>query len=356
MREMASARRAARLALVIAVQTALVAGSVTGIAAQDEPEARRFVDGIAELVFDAAWPTATFERFGLVGVAPVAGGYDAAVRLHGRSGWGGGPLWLDLVFEIRGGRLDDMRIGGHNAILAEPFSTIRALGEFIAGLAESSAPSAAPPPARSSYAVRVANDCHLDISVWLHYRDDSGRWVTEGRWDIPGAKREFLAGSAAGAPRIALTSRVVHSYVELMVASADYSWWGERRIQLEGRVLPMRTDTLRDDGSGTLTLHRSCENVPRLGIRGEDARRFTYQGKLYDYGARVLEVDAGSVAARAGLRSGDVIYTLNGRRVEDMATLTRLLVQLRTEPLSLEYVRGDNVARLELEAHAPLRR
>jgi S1-C subfamily serine protease len=62
------------------------------------------------------------------------------------------------------------------------------------------------------------------------------------------------------------------------------------------------------------------------------------------------------VAARAGLRSGDVIYTLNGRRVEDMATLTRLLVQLRTEPLSLEYVRGDNVARLELEAHAPPRR
>jgi hypothetical protein len=86
-------------------------------------EVRSFVNSVAKGIYFAAWPTATYRSVALDDVQFAANGFDASIKLSGKSAFGGGDLWLKLVFVVRNGQLIDIRVGENNAILAQPFQT-----------------------------------------------------------------------------------------------------------------------------------------------------------------------------------------------------------------------------------------
>jgi hypothetical protein len=101
-------------------------------ASQSSSDYRSFVDEIASTVFRFAWPTATYESVSFDGVRETSSGVEISFRLHGRSAfWGHGPLWTDVIIEISGGQITDLRWGENNAILAQPGETMKALGQAL---------------------------------------------------------------------------------------------------------------------------------------------------------------------------------------------------------------------------------
>ncbi len=84
------------------------------------------------------------------------------------------------------------------------------------------------------------------------------------------------------------------------------------------------------------------EGEPCLGIVAD------YQGEL-GAGVRISEVAPGSPAAVAGLRRGDVIYELGGRRVVSSASLRRISLQSHPgERIELRVQRGSRSLRVKL--------
>lgn len=336
---------------------ALLGVSWQSARAQDEQEveeARGFIDRIAGTVFKWAWPSATYEQVRLTRLTPVENGFNAVVRLSGQSYWTG-LLWMDLVFMLRDGRLADLRVMNHNAKIAEPFSTAKMVGGMIAGLAESyvQAPGAATPaprPTPASYTLQVANDCHLPIRVWLSYRTPAGEWLTRGYWDIAGLGSTYLLENDSASDRLRVSSRVVYSYAALPISETRYAWAGETRVPYGETTLEMRADTLIDDGTANLVLARNCSNLRRLGVSGEDAKQYMYNGTVYTSGARILEVQPGYLAERIGLRSGDVIYNINGQVIENWEAFVRFVVVYNADSLAVNLIRDEFNLRIDIPA------
>lgn len=116
----------------------------------DEGGFTSFINGIGEMLYFLAWPTADYDRVSISDVSAIAGGAEISVRLHGTSAFSGDHLWTDLVIVIRNGEVKDLRWGRHNAILAEPGSTITAWGEILADLSEEYSSSRGNSQGRSS--------------------------------------------------------------------------------------------------------------------------------------------------------------------------------------------------------------
>ena len=136
-------RPALGLSFVLAMAgSTLVASLLAGQQAAPDEEARGLVEPIAATVYKAAWPTATFERFALSRVNRTAGGQDVIVRLEGISAFGGGTLWMELALEFRGGRMTDLAVRRHNAVLAKPFETSQAVGRLLVDVGEEMAEQA----------------------------------------------------------------------------------------------------------------------------------------------------------------------------------------------------------------------
>jgi hypothetical protein len=339
-----------------AIMTALFLTTLLGgsASAQEEREARSFIDRIGGTVFGWAWPTATYERVNVQSITPVTGGYNATVRLSGQSAFGG-VLWMDVVLMLRNGRLYDVRIREHNAILAAPFSTVKALGSMVASMAESyaqSASSAAPTPQPSSFTLQIANDCHLPITVWMRYRTPSGEWMSNGPWSLSPLTSTYLLEGAQGSAYLRVTSRIVYSYAEPALPDAPISWSGNAQVTYGGRTLPMLEDTLRDDGMGSLILSRTCTNVPRLGVNMERAGQYQFNGLLYTHGVRVLEIQPGHLAERIGLRPGDVIYNVNNQIIESPDALLHAMIRFRSDPMTIHFIRGQSNLNVSVPATA----
>jgi serine protease Do len=68
-------------------------------------------------------------------------------------------------------------------------------------------------------------------------------------------------------------------------------------------------------------------NTPRLGIEGEEisGQLAEYFGVLDKTGVLVRDVAAGSAAEKAGLKAGDVITKVDGKRVSDMRDLWEIV-------------------------------
>ena len=65
---------------------------------------------------------------------------------------------------------------------------------------------------------------------------------------------------------------------------------------------------------------------------------------LADQGVEVQDVVAGSLAAQAGVRPGDVIVALAGRLVTSIDDIHRLLMTVPTDQgLELSVIRDDNL-------------
>ena len=166
------------LLLVVAL---LVAFVTPRAAHADDDDWHRFVEGVAALTFKLAWPTAGYESWEWGGVRAVGDDrYAVVFRLHGRSAFGGGPLWVDVVTVVAGTDLENLRIenvqfGENNAVLMPPGATVRSLGAALVELnaeyrrqhgidgaasppPEPSLAEAAPPPPPAAFEPAPARD------------------------------------------------------------------------------------------------------------------------------------------------------------------------------------------------------
>lgn len=147
-------------------------------------ESRSFVESVAATVYALAWPTATYENFRIREVESAADGYEVTVRLNGASAFGGGPLWMDMAFQVRRGTLVDIEVKRHNAVLAAPFATAEAVREAVATIAAEARLSSieagpGPSPADRQNAALLLGTWRDENSVFTYTAE--GRW--ESTWD-----------------------------------------------------------------------------------------------------------------------------------------------------------------------------
>ena len=212
----------------------------TSMHASSEDDPRGFVDSIAATVYSTAWPTATYEQVSIKSIDPAPGGYNILVKLSGKSGWGGGDLWMVVTLELRGGSLSDVRVDSHNAILSPPFAIAQALGELLVQLAEDTAESQSQSIASAEsapgYRLYVSNLCRHPIRLAVKYKTPSNQWDTVGWWEFTPNSSRYLTFRDG---RFARTnSSVLYYYAE----SEDRSlYWGGggTQVSLDGRTLSM---------------------------------------------------------------------------------------------------------------------
>ena len=66
-------------------------------------------------------------------------------------------------------------------------------------------------------------------------------------------------------------------------------------------------------------------------------------------GVALIEVPKGSAAARAGLKSGDLLLQINGSKVSKVGQIRRLTEESETRSLTLKIVREQALMTLKLE-------
>jgi S1-C subfamily serine protease len=89
-----------------------------------------------------------------------------------------------------------------------------------------------------------------------------------------------------------------------------------------------------------------------LGARLQDldGEAFSAYGIAKDAGGvALIEVPKGSVAARAGLETGDLILQINGQRVEKVGQVRRLAEKFDTQQLTLKIMRDQTPGTLTLQ-------
>jgi hypothetical protein len=72
----------------------------------------------------------------LDGFEPADGGFDVTVKISGQSAFDDSDLWVKLAFMFRNGKLYDIRVQDHNAILVPPFVTTTQMAKVAANLAK----------------------------------------------------------------------------------------------------------------------------------------------------------------------------------------------------------------------------
>lgn len=138
--------------------SAILAGVLAAFALFAPSPARADVDytqvvhKIAELAFHYAWPTAEYETYECCNASREPGRIVVTFRLHGRSAFGGGPLWTDVNIALGKSGIEAFSFGDNNAILAQPGQTMGAIIDVLRELnAQARAspvktPPVAPPP------------------------------------------------------------------------------------------------------------------------------------------------------------------------------------------------------------------
>jgi hypothetical protein len=102
----------------------------------DQDKATSFISSMAQTVYNMAWPTATYKSVSLAGFEPADGGFNVIVKLSGLSAFDDSDLWVKLAFLFRNGGLQDVQVRDNNAILVQPFATMKLLGGVVASLAQ----------------------------------------------------------------------------------------------------------------------------------------------------------------------------------------------------------------------------
>lgn len=103
---------------------------------EEKSAVRRIVDGLGSTIYAAAWPTATYSKMSFKGIERVKEGYAVKVQISGTSSFDNSELWLRIALLIRDGKLVDWRVVGHNAVIAEPFSTIKNMAALISQISQ----------------------------------------------------------------------------------------------------------------------------------------------------------------------------------------------------------------------------
>lgn len=252
-----------RVLLLTILGTVLVSATVYAATSDEEEEAEGFVRSVAATVYGLAWPTAIYESFTFRSMDPAPNGYDIKVKLEGKSSFGGGDLWMEIVLELRNGTLNDVRVDRHNALLAPPFATAQAVGELVAELAEESFGDQQPayqPPAQLAqeqtggsrgFPFLVSNNCRHPVRIAIHYRQLNGDWQSGAWWNLDAGESSYLA---SGGARVLTDNSIFYYYAEAQDGSFYWSG-GDTEIRVSGRDLPMIKAT---DDEGDTEISLSC--------------------------------------------------------------------------------------------------
>jgi len=98
-------------------------------------------------------------------------------------------------------------------------------------------------------------------------------------------------------------------------------------------------------------ISRPYLGVETLNVAAYNNNRFYYQRQYglfdiddeLDEGVLVASVEAGSVAEKAGLKAGDVIYMIDGNRTDDMTHFRYLLYKYEVgDTITIKFYRGNN--------------
>lgn len=202
---------------------------------------KSFADAVGESLYFLAWPTAEYQRVSFGGVSFTSNGADVSFRLHGKSGFDGGHLWVDVVVEIRNGEITNLRWGDNNAILAQPGSTMKAMGEILAELNEEYSQSQGGGARQSGtsqgYRYYFTNNCSRPVTLAIRYRDVAGQWRTEGWWKFAPGAGNYLSSSTH--QELRSNSAVWYYYAEATDGSG-WSWTGSLPVSFDGRNLRMQ--------------------------------------------------------------------------------------------------------------------
>lgn len=223
---------------------------------------RQFIDGIAGTLYFFAWPTATYTGVTLNGISRVNGGVDINIKLNGVSALDNGPLWTEVILEVRNGEISDIRWGRNNAILFQPGESMTAFGEALAELnreyqsstlAEQQFESAQVP---SGYPFYVTNNCHHSIKLAIRYVKTNGDWDIIGWWKFNGNSSRYLKFKNGNQP---LTNSAIF-YYHAKAADDSFFWTGGDRSKmldftLDGNIVPM---VRVEDKEGESELTLSC--------------------------------------------------------------------------------------------------
>ncbi|MEO1622647.1 MAG: hypothetical protein AAFU53_16640 [Cyanobacteria bacterium J06632_3] len=169
----ARAKLFALLCIAGLTTTSLEAVATRSAAAQQPSLCTQLVQGIGRLVYNAAYPLATYEGTTCDGVRQRSGGTEYRFRVNGRGIWQNAPLWTDVVFTTdSAGQFLSLNWGNHNSPWWPPGSTFtvtaEAIGEFNAALDSRTTGSAG--------AVCIRNPTNYRLSY--RYRWGSGNWTT----------------------------------------------------------------------------------------------------------------------------------------------------------------------------------
>jgi uncharacterized membrane protein len=213
---------------------------VLSFADHAERQQHNFVNSIGEFVFALAWPTATYERARFGDIESIEGGIEVSFRLHGKSAFGGGPLWVDVVLEIKGGQVTDLRWGRHNGILAAPGETIKVLGEALEELNREH-PQNPPPPSSSptaeGYAFKFTNGCRHPVQLAIRYLDTNSGWKTVGWWSFAAGETARLNG---GNGTLLRSNNTFWYYFAETTNGAQLEWRGDQTTKVGTREVRMR--------------------------------------------------------------------------------------------------------------------
>lgn len=157
-----------------------------------------------------------------------------------------------------------------------------------------------------------------------------------------------------------VTSEGVKSYVfdnsaDLFMLDIDQHKGADGVIvNLDGQLVGLITDRLGDQENGVCTvvgldsilavLYKMANRlrIPYFGIRAENIPEKILEGMGIENGIYVNEVAAGSPAAQAGIRKGDVIRTVNDQEIGSVEDYSAILSAAQiNERLSVEIYRSS---------------
>lgn len=227
-------------------------GSARG---QQPSESREGIEGLVhdmgKALFFWAWPTADYDSLTFGGVTQLSdGGIAVSLVLHGRSGVDGGHLWTEVVLDLADGRVRQLHWGRNDAVIAQPGSTIKAMGEVLANLTDEyqKARSAQSQTAQSrseiAGRIRVLNACHAPLRLAIAYVALDGQWKKVGWWSFEPGQGDYLT-LASHAP-VRSAGKKWYFYAQ---DDQKRRWHGDFDVTVGQRTVPMqeRVDQPGDD-------------------------------------------------------------------------------------------------------------
>lgn len=218
------------------------------VSEREEAWYRQFVNGIGELLYGFAWPTAHYKNLSFHGFHKVESGVEIKLKLNGTSAWDDSALWVELIILVNNGEVKDIHWGKHNAILAAPGATIETLRDALVSLNEESRRRRIPQPPSTvaqitGYRFHFSNQCRHSVRLALRYARLDGTWDAVSWWTVSGNSSTYLHFENG---QYLETTRSTFWYYAV-IKGQSYEWRGDNEFDVRGEKLSMRK-MIDDDG------------------------------------------------------------------------------------------------------------